>query len=369
MLCFSASTDLYDLSEHVSTPQGYYTIYAILLTLRTENLTLHTYATEDYVNLVFPGYESLDKWIPAGCMSGSSIPLEVDPFSGEVSLYVNTVNACVPAPVDLGTFNTSVNWHECASDIHCPYDAIFNDYTQFAAEVGVPENRTVTFSFSATVTLGEPTACCLNDLLATSKVSWSQENGPESTAAQPPPTQWQKFWPLIIFGLAGVAVATPTVFVRIPAYMRSHRKITARPLGIQALSALFMAVGVAMTLGAARMLLPSLSILTLTSITIEGHPWWTLALGIFSLSTGVGSWNGREWAREFGILANIIVIIASVFLALFSGPLALLFLGSIVLALYLISYMSKPQIKGFFGYPQNVSGTTEDPNTGSENST
>src|SRR5207247_413594 len=92
--------------------------------------------------------------------------------------------------------------HECASDIHCPYDAIFNDYTQFAAEVGVPENRTVTFSFSATVTLGEPTACCLNDLLATSKVSWSQENGPESTAAQPPPTQWQKFWPLIIFGLA-----------------------------------------------------------------------------------------------------------------------------------------------------------------------
>ena len=192
---------------------------------------------------------------------------------------------------------------------------------------------------------------------------------PESTAAQPPPTQWQKFWPLIIFGLAGVAVATPTVFVRIPAYMRPHRKITKRPLGIQALSALFMAVGVAMTLGAARMLLPSLSILTLTSITIEGHPWWTLALGIFSLSTGVGSWNGREWAREFGILANIIVIIASVFLALFSGPLALLFLGSIVLALYLISYMSKPRIKDFFGYPQNDSGTTEDPNTGSENST
>jgi len=63
------------------------------------------------------------------------------------------------------------------------------------------------------------------------------------------------------------------------------------------------------------------------------------------------------------------VIIASVFLALFSGPLALLFLGSIVLALYLVSYMSRPQIKDFFGYPQNVSGTTEDPNTGSENST
>src|SRR5207247_11236259 len=113
-----------------------------------------------------------------------------------------------------------------------------------------------------------------------------------------------------------VAVATPTVFVRIPAYMKSHRKITARPLGIQALSALFMAVGFAIILGAARMLLPSLSILTLISITIEGTPWWTLALGMFSLATGVGYWNGRQWAREFGILAKIIVVIGSFFLAL-----------------------------------------------------
>ncbi len=300
-LCSTTSAVLYRLTNEADSQHDY---YMILLTVRAENQTVHTYVTEDFVNITLPNFAALGgDLIPSqGCSSETSVPVGLTPFGGSPYFYVQTPNACTHSPVDLGTYATFVMWHECAQN-NCPFSSIFNDYTQFAVGVDVPEGYSVPFSFQSKVTEGEPSTCCLNDLLATSQVNWSQQTGPSMVAVQPPPPSWRILWPFILVGLIGIAIATPTIFMKLPRWMKSNTSILQRPQGIQALSIISIAIGGLMLVGAGRGLIPSV----FPNIAIVGHPILTLCAGLFSLATGIGLWNGRDWSWFFAILANITV--------------------------------------------------------------
>lgn len=346
-LCSTTSAVLYRLTNEADSQHDY---YMILLTVRAENQTVHTYVTEDFVNITFPNFAALGgDLIPSqGCYSGTSVPVGLTPFGGSPYFYVQTPNACTRSPVDLGTYVTFVMWHECAQN-NCPFSSIFNDYTQFAVGVDVPEGYSVPFSFQSKVTEGEPSTCCLNDLLATSQVNWSQQTGPSMVAVQPPPPSWRILWPFILVGLIGIAIATPTIFMKLPRWMKSNTSILQRPQGIQALSIISIAIGGLMLVGASRGLIPSV----FPNIAIVGHPILTLCAGLFSLATGIGLWNGRDWSWFFAILANITVVLTSTFFLFLSGPLALLFLGVILFSVYTLSYLFKQQTKDFFDIDRN----------------
>jgi len=132
--------------------------------------------------------------------------------------------------------------------------------------------------------------------------------------------------------------------MKLPRWIKSNTSILQRPQGIQALSITFIAIGGLMLVGAGRGLIPSV----FPNIAIVGHPILTLCAGLFSLATGIGLWNGRDWSWFFAILANITVILTSTFFLFLSGPLALLFLGVILFSVYTLSYLFKRQTKEFF---------------------
>ena len=354
-LCFSASSILYRLTNEIDSQHDY---YAVLLTIKNENQSLHITTTEIYLSLTFPApvspFGNVDAIPSGGCHASEIVPASQGPFGGEPYFYVQTPNGCTFVDYLVGSSTNIVRWHECAQN-NCPYTGIVDSYTQFAIGVTVPENQTVPFSFTAKVTLGKPSGCCFNEILSTSTLHWSTGAGAQSAASQPPPPSWKILWPYWLIGAAAITIATPTVLLKVPRFIRPIRQIQSRPRGIKILSVLFMIQGATSLVGALRLLFPSLSALTIVSSVVEGHPYWTLAIALFSLSAGTGLWNGREWGRELGMLAAVFITAGSIFFAIFSGALAILFLFAIMAAIYVLGYLQRPQIKAFFEAPNMAS--------------
>jgi hypothetical protein len=312
--------------------------YVVVLGFLPGNTSLGTYFTQISAKEEFAGGSEITGLMPQGCPSGQDQQFSIDGWT------FPTANACTQSSILLGTSTEILTFDQCGPSLNCPYLPITQNFSDFAVEVDVPKNSSLSLSLHAILTVGVPGACCLNDRLATNELTWSSSSGINSVSAEPPAPAWRGDWYLLALAIAGVALAAFLVLKEGPEHLRKRLTAVQRPTGVALLAILNVAIG-SIVLLIEGLRFPFSNIQGISLLT-EVIPY--LLIGVLLVLTGVGLWNGHEWARIVTIFSLLVAMGGSVLTGLPGGPAEVGAFISIVINLLTIVYLTNSRVKAYF---------------------